>query len=46
MQCASKTEIIHFSWRFLPDEPTSSIKVGDQYVQPIRVVKDFGLAYA
>ena len=39
----SKTEIIHFSWRFSPPEPIASIKVGHHYVQPTSVIKHLGV---
>ena len=40
---ASKTEIIHFSSRFLPPEPIASIKVGHHYVQPTSVIENLGV---
>ena len=40
----SKTQTTHFSSRFSPAEPISSIKVGDHYVPPTSVVRDLGVA--
>ena len=40
----SKTQTTHFSSRFSPAEPISSIKVGDHYVPPTSVVRDLDVA--